>query len=470
MRTKKVVSAMTAAAMAISAFAAITVTASAAESEELLNIGYQQYVNYQDKVTAYNDDSATIGYEDWGITGAYTSSWSSTNGIKIDVTDIVAGKSGTFEVSTDFTCWAWGDDDPIQDYRKVKVFFEADGESTTIALGPTNLSDVASNTATVSGSTEYTAPDSTVYLCITQPSGSHQYKNITLTYTPYDEEEPETDETDETDETTKTVTQLFGNEIYQEGNFTIYDDSNTDGSISSVWSNYGLQAEMGNSWNSSNGVKTDITDYIAGYSGSEFAVTVNATNWAWSGTSGVNKLHIFFKVVSTDGTERTVDIASGPDSIDDVDSNAAEVSGSAVLEFEDTDTVYLCFTHGAGTQQYKTISFSVITEPEETEEPEEPQLPTEKTFTVDTSAGEDINGTGRYENETSSYFVATITTDGNAYNKMAVKVTVKEAVNGNTEASTEKEITTISGEASYVIGIVVNTNKDNIDNLTVSLK
>lgn len=349
---KKVISMVCASALVLSAAPVMAEEPLAGVNEELL---FGNEVFREQAIRLYND-ADTDGYisvwDNYGVEAVMGNSWSTDNGIKTDVTRYVAGLSGaSFEASIDVSSWAWTyeNEDGGVGINAAKLFFEVVDETgakavTSIAEGPGAAEDIVDNTATLSGTAVLDFEDTDkVYLCATQGGGTEQFTNLTLSAL-HDE-------------------QLFGNEIFEEGSFTIYDDANTEGSISDVWSGYGIQAVMGNSWDNSNGVKTDVTEYVKEYSGCSFGVSAEITSWAWTyenedGSLGVNKAGAFFKVVGDEG-ERIIPIAEGPDSAEAITDNAAVISGSAVLSFNENDTVYLCFTQGGGQQQYKNISFTV---------------------------------------------------------------------------------------------------------------
>lgn len=219
-------------------------------------------------------------------------------------------------------------------------------------------------------------PDNyTAYFVVTQQCGYVFYDNIKLTLHQDDGDTP----VDPVDPTEKPVvsTQLIDNSIFKEGKFEVYDttSNDTNGSIETVWDN-GLQVKFNTGWNGNHGVKADITEYIKGYSGRKFTLSVQTINWAWEGDNGtVNKAKAFFKVVGNGG-ETTVPIVEGPDEAIE-NGSAATLTGSTELAFSDTDTVYLCFTQGGGQHQYKELSLSVSGEAvSPTEQPsEEPTNP-----------------------------------------------------------------------------------------------
>ncbi len=313
------------------------------------------------------DSTKTFSADSGYISAEFNEGWSADNGIKTDITSYVQGHSGeTFSASVDFLTWDYYSNDAVLGFDVVAE----DGTTSTVQLDKKTGAAGEFTTFTGSAVLTFTEAD-TVYLRMTHHTGNHRYDNISLVLGEY--EKPTV-----TENPNEKETQLFGTDIYKEGSFTIYDDSNTAGEIT-VWDNYGIQASMGNDWNSNNGVKTNITEYVKGYSGSEFTLSAAITTWAWNGDNDtINKAKAFFKVVSENGDERIVSICEGPDSADDIADNEAVIAGRAALEFEDTDTVYLCFTQGGGQHQYKAISFSVIESSEEPSDPTKtPSNPTE---------------------------------------------------------------------------------------------
>ena len=192
MRQRKLTALMLSAAMSISAFAAFTVTASA--EAEAVNVftanNAETYEAIMNDITAYDSTAAPIkeiqSYS-WGIQAKFDNNgYNSNTGVKIDITDAIKGKKGTFAISADFTCFYWGnnleDGDEVDSWNQVKLFLEtADGTQTAIAQGPDTKNG---NDAALNGEIEYDATvETTYYLCFKQPSGQHQYKNISITYT-----------------------------------------------------------------------------------------------------------------------------------------------------------------------------------------------------------------------------------------------------------------------------------------------
>lgn len=121
-------------------------------------------------------------------------------------------------------------------------------------------------------------------------------------------------------------------------------------SVTCEWG--GLDVTMNNDWNDGNGIRRDITEYVTDYSGSEFAVSLDAGYYA-EGTVNAS-----FEVCGSDGTvKETIPAASA---ISTADGTRVTVSGSAAVSFDDGDRVYLKVTHPAGFHSYDNIVVSVM--------------------------------------------------------------------------------------------------------------
>lgn len=89
------------------------------------------------------------------------------------------------------------------------------------------------------------------------------------------------------------------------------------------------------------------------------------------------------------------------------------------------------------------------------------------TQSVDVETGTEVNGTEDFAEETATYFTTTVTPDaGKTYTNMTVSAKIKGI---DDEQSASKAITALSGSGSYDIGIVINTLRDNIETLKVTL-
>lgn len=310
------------------------------------------------------DTDASISKGD-SMNVSHGSSYSTSNGVKLDVTDYVkqCDNGGKFSASVKFTCYYWGG----ESVAKVNVFFENEkGEKVTIASGPMSMDEIENNTAVVSGAVNYTYGSSErVYLCITQPSGYHSYKEISLSgyKTPGDDPGPTQDPSKET------ITLFEHNSSSAWGSYSLYDKENTAGNIENYGSSMGVT--YGNDWNSNNGVKLDVTDYLAQCGkGGKFGISFDITNYAW-GTENVNKATAFFE---TESGEKTV-LASGPDSLDAVSENKATISGSAEYAVTGEKT-YLCITHPSGYHSYGNIKLTCTLD--SAEKPTPTPAPTDK--------------------------------------------------------------------------------------------
>ncbi|MGN0181325.1 MAG: hypothetical protein ACI4DP_02770, partial [Candidatus Ornithomonoglobus sp.] len=321
-----------------------------AEDSELITLYEPNNTATWDQIKVYDEavgETAISNYYS-SISVAMGNDWNSNNGIRLDVTDMLADckSGGSFEVSFDLKCWAWGSESYL---NKATVFFETEsGVKTTLFTGPSAYSDVVSNTATVSGSGTYEFnTDEKIYLCVTHGAGTQQYSNFIFKGTPAGDAPVQTEEPEDTLEV-----------LYQPNNtdtwnqVQIYDETVGTTGITNYYSF--IEASLGNDWNSNNGIKIDVTDMLSGCrSGGSFEVSFDLKCWAWGSESWLNKAIVFFETES--GVKTT--LFTGPSAYSDVVSNTATVSGSGTYEFNTDEKIYLCVTHGAGTQQYSNFVF-----------------------------------------------------------------------------------------------------------------
>lgn len=301
--------------------------------------------------------------------------WSADNGIKIDVTDYVkkCDNGGKFGVELTFTCWYWG--------GSVSAFLEdQNGENKVIlAEQATDTSNPPEdNTITISGSAAYSySENERTYLCITQMSDNHQYKEIKFTgmQTPGGGDDPT-----ETVPPTETEDPTEKNMIFTHGDaadwaaYTIYDETNTAASrtegeqLQIAYSGSDTpDDEKAHEWDTNNGIKIDITDAVTGSGASKLGASADVLSWWWGETAA----KLFIEVVSgTDTKIITLDETAGSEN-----GTALTLSGEGSVSYADGDKIYLCVTHPSGTQQYDNIllwSYEGGGDPDATPGPTEP--------------------------------------------------------------------------------------------------
>lgn len=114
---------------------------------------------------------------------------------------------------------------------------------------------------------------------------------------------------------------------------------------------------VGTSDQGSNGVKTDITEYVQmGKSGDIFGASIKIKVQGWNAPANKNnKVKLFFEIVSKNGDKKVVELSSkGPNSslsnLTDSKYHLGDnwltdtIEGQKKLEFQSTDKIYLCIT------------------------------------------------------------------------------------------------------------------------------
>lgn len=122
--------------------------------------------------------------------------------------------------------------------------------------------------------------------------------------------------------------------------------------VSCEWNS--LDINMTDSWNDNNGMRIDVTEYLAGYSGKEFFVSLDAGYYA------KGNINVSFDVYGSDGILKNTVSAATKESTDD--GTKVKVSGSATVAFEDGDSVYLSVKQPSGFHSYDNIEISVNSE------------------------------------------------------------------------------------------------------------
>ncbi|MGN0181834.1 MAG: glycosyl hydrolase 115 family protein [Candidatus Ornithomonoglobus sp.] len=312
----------------------------------------------------------TKGADSIGINyGGGEYDWHADNGIKLDVTEYLekCRSGGKFEVSYNLTSYYWGDGEiPVQ----ASVFFEtADGRRTELFKAPQSQSEITDNTALISGSGTFEfTPGETVYLCLTHPTGYHVYKNIVLKGTASDGEEPAPSEpapsepapSEKPSPDTRVI--IFSEDFaadgepdgryspYKDGSLKTVDDDGNPVENSVLWGRLAYNFSEG--YSEDNGLKADITDIVK----AENLTTVNAsmdmlTYW-WADKPA----ELTVEVRGEDGSvKQSCQLDTAPDDFADMNGTYVQFAGSADIEYEDTDSIYLCMRHVSGLHLYDNI-------------------------------------------------------------------------------------------------------------------
>ncbi len=311
--------------------------------------GYEVYDDTASVDAVLSIDSGSLRFEE-------SSGWNTRNGIKKDITDALYASgftSGSFiEVSADISS-SWYDNAAV-------IFIETGGVKTNLAKGGPGGETWAK--ATVTGSAAVTADGGEpVYLCITQPCGTHLYDNISLTWSAAAPASPTPDAATAPPSTHSPQTtpspdgQLFS---YADNDFknaevmdrfSVYDTSDTSARISANGTAL-ILSEMTSAQNL-NGFRMDITDFVkAAGSGYKYTASLDTESTWWQDNPG----SMFFEIVTGKETE-TVPLAEIAGEDTDL---TYSVSGSGYLHFYDSSAVYLCYTQLAGYQKYNNITLS----------------------------------------------------------------------------------------------------------------
>lgn len=278
--------------------------------------------------------------------------WSSSNGIKIDVTDLVkkCDNGGIFSVEFSFTCWYWG--------GSVNAFLEdGNGENqvTLVSQQTDTGNPPEDNTIVLSGSAAYDySKNEKTYLCITQMSDSHQYNEITFTgtQTPGDIEEP-----DEPDEPDDGKIELFNHTGAADwAAYSVYDSTNdvatkADGdSMRVTYSGSETpDEEKEHEYDVKNGIKIDITDIVKNAGVEKLGAAAEVTSFYWGETT----VKMFVERVKDGNVIETVMFAEQKGN---TDGEKLVITGESDIMYEDGETLYLCLTHPSGYHEYDNIS------------------------------------------------------------------------------------------------------------------
>ncbi len=112
-----------------------------------------------------------------------------------------------------------------------------------------------------------------------------------------------------------------------------------------------LDVNMNSDWDETNGIRRDITEFVSGHSGEELSVSLDAGYFA------EGDINVSFEVCGSDGiAKETIPAASA---VSTSDGTKVNVAGSAVVSFEEGDSVYLVVTHPSGFHSYDNIVVSV---------------------------------------------------------------------------------------------------------------
>ena len=143
------------------------------------------------------------------------------------------------------------------------------------------------------------------------------------------------------------------------GEYRLYDDTNTEGSLTYDAQLQRLTASFGSShsWNDKNGIKTDITKSLEGcVTGDKIKASLDFTSTYWSDPIG--KARLFLEVVNASGTKQ-ITIYEGPESVSANDETVTISGETAEYSYTAGDNVYLCVTQGSGMHYYDNIAVFV---------------------------------------------------------------------------------------------------------------
>ena len=141
--------------------------------------------------------------------------------------------------------------------------------------------------------------------------------------------------------------------------YSLYDDTNTEGSLTYDAQLQRLTASFGSShsWNDKNGIKTDITKSLEGcVTGDKIKASLDFTSTYWSDPIG--KARLFLEVVNASGTKQ-ITIYEGPESVSANDETVTISGETAEYSYTAGDKVYLCVTQGSGMHYYDNIAVFV---------------------------------------------------------------------------------------------------------------
>ncbi len=375
---RKLISFVTGAVMLLSALpAAPSVTVSAADIT-ILNAdfndggldGFEVYdLNAGDNPTIANEDGAVKFYEGSG--------WNSTNGVKRDITQALADagfkSGGTLSVSLDFSC-SWYNN-PAQ------VFIEVNGVKTQLASEGPGGETWTKITLTGSAAVTYNAGDS-VYFCVTQPTGTHLYDNVVISYQSGGEAATQTPAA--TSAPTKTPTETVaptqrpsqapkpeGGELFSYsgddfkdsgvlGRFSGYDK--TDTGITIEANNSMLTFSTMTSSTNKNGFRMDITDFVKSTgSGHYYSASLDLRSTWWDGNAGTLAVEV---VTNGSASETVLEKKAGEST-----SERYIFSGGDYIFFDDFSQVNLVYYQLAGMHEYYSIALSCDTSKTATQPP-----------------------------------------------------------------------------------------------------
>ncbi len=287
-----------------------------------------------ERYETYLEDAGTFSLSNGTAEVKFKEAYSSNNGIKTDVTDLVKGASGmefgaAADVRITYDCTA-------------KIFLEIvspNGTVKKVDIASSNEFDENKNIS-LSGEVEKVEFQSSdkVYLCITQSSGQAFFDNIRLWFY-----------------MGKVTEEFFTHDFSDEAQgelYSVYDETRAPKAFGV--SGGALNVDYDEDWNGTNGVKIDVTEYVSGHSGGEFKASADLTSWFY----GESNVEIFFEAAASDGSSTKTVIASRSGSDLGAGEKMENINGETVLEFGDTDRVYLCITHPSGKHVIDNVSLT----------------------------------------------------------------------------------------------------------------
>ncbi len=112
-----------------------------------------------------------------------------------------------------------------------------------------------------------------------------------------------------------------------------------------------LEYNFTESYSTANGMKADITDIVKNNNITTLNASVDMITYYWGATKAV----LGAEVYDTDGNlVNRYELGSAPEN-EGIDGEGENISGSAEIEYSETDTIYLTVTHTSGTQQYDNV-------------------------------------------------------------------------------------------------------------------
>lgn len=314
-------------ALALAMICSLIVPVYAAEEVNVLTDGFDSDTTAQYELYDKTGAPGTLSLSEYGsLKAAFTTvaGYNANNGIKRNITSLLKEKgfkSGdTLNVSADVSC-SWYN-------SPVTVFVEVNDKKTKLISNGPGGEDWVTYKASGSAPITFGAND-TVYLCITQQCNDHEYDNLRITFTKAASE--------------PSVGETVLNDDFSDGTNNGYTAYGAADEIDISCDGAALNVDGKGDWSESYGVKKNITTLVE--SGYEYTVSTDIANAYWNGSDDGNA-KLFFEVAA--GSAKTqIPIAEV--------SADGTISGTAALNFNAGDTVYLCLTQPSGYYQIDNV-------------------------------------------------------------------------------------------------------------------